>query len=186
MVGPVTWYCNYLLVNQINGYQQMANFDIANQWRNTILFIPAALSQIALPLLSSSLGDKKEYKSIYIRNIKLNFYIAFFFVIVLVIMSPGIIYFYGDKYSDALLPLIIMFVTTGLIAINNVIGQAIASQDKMWLGFFVNLLWAIILIICSYIFIVINQWGAVGISLAYLISYISHTLVQFLYIKRFL
>ena len=52
MVGPTTWYCNYLLVTSKNGYEHMATFDIANQWRNTILFIPAALAQIALPLMS--------------------------------------------------------------------------------------------------------------------------------------
>ena len=46
VVGPVTWFCNFLLVNQLKGYEQMANFDIANQWRNTVLFVPAALAQI--------------------------------------------------------------------------------------------------------------------------------------------
>lgn len=184
MVGPVTWFCNYLLVNQTDGYQQMANFDIANQWRNTILFIPAALCQIALPLLSSNLDNKKEYRSIYIKNIKVNFYVTVVLVIFLVAISPLIIYLYGDKYSDALVPIIIMFITTGFVAVNNVIGQAIASQDKMWLGFFVNLLWAIVLIISSYIFIVIYNYGAIGISVAYLISYAVHTVVQFLYINK--
>ncbi|WP_295676928.1 oligosaccharide flippase family protein, partial [uncultured Empedobacter sp.] len=56
MVGPTVWYCNYLLVNQSNGYFQMANFDIASQWRNTILFIPSALAQVALPLLASNIN----------------------------------------------------------------------------------------------------------------------------------
>lgn len=68
MVGPVTWFCNYLLVNQQSGYEQMANFDIANQWRNTILFIPAALSQIALPLLSSNIHDKVQCKIVFDKN----------------------------------------------------------------------------------------------------------------------
>ncbi|MDT9702507.1 hypothetical protein, partial [Streptomyces sp. P17] len=37
MIAPVIWLCNYLLVNQPNGYYEMASFDIANQWRNTVL-----------------------------------------------------------------------------------------------------------------------------------------------------
>ena len=49
----------------------MANFDIASQWRNTILFIPAALSQIALPLLSSRVEDKAQYRMVYNKNLKI-------------------------------------------------------------------------------------------------------------------
>lgn len=184
MVSPVIWYCNYTLVNQKSGYQEMAVFDIANQWRNTILFIPAALSQIALPLLASNLKNKEEYKVIFKKNLKLNLYIAIFFVISFVILAPVIISFYGPKYSNALAPMIVMFITTGFIAVNNVIGQAIASQGKMWLGFFVNCLWAISLIISNYILVVYFKLGALGISIAYLISYSFHSLLQFIYIKR--
>ncbi|WP_407401844.1 oligosaccharide flippase family protein [Chryseobacterium sp.] len=184
MVGPVTWYCNYLLVNQPNGYGQMANFDIANQWRNTILFIPAALAQIALPMLAASVGNRDEYKIIFNKNLKINTIIGFSLVLICLIASPFIVYFYGSNYNDALIPLIIMFFTTGFITVNNVIGQAIASQGKMWIGFYVNLIWAVILIVCSYIFVVKYNYGAVGISLAYLISYISHTTIQFIYIKK--
>lgn len=186
MVAPVSWVCNYILVKQASGYVQMAYFDIANQWRNTILFIPTALSQIALPMLSAAVQDPKLYKSTYIKNIKLNFYIAMAMVIVFVIASPFIVYTYGTEYKDALYPLIIMFVTTGLIALNNVIGQVIASKNKMWLGFLVNLIWGIILILMSYVFIVIFHWGAIGISLAYLISYMVHTAIQFLLIRNIL
>lgn len=186
MGGPITWFCNYLLVTQPNGYDNMATFDIANQWRNTILFIPAALSQVALPMMSSKINNKDEYKMIFNKNLKINALIGFSFVLFFVVLSPVIVFFYGEKYSNALFPMILMFITTGFIAINNVIGQAIASQGKMWLGFYVNLLWAIVLGLCSYIFVVSFSLGAVGICIAYLISYVFHTFVQFLYIKRFL
>ena len=186
IVGPVIWICNYFLVNQNNGYVEIANFDIANQWRNTVLFVPAALSQIVLPLLTSFVGDKDAYKKMFYKNLKINFYVGFSFVIILVLLTPVIIWFYGSKYDNAYYPMIIMFVTTGFISVNNVIGQAIASQDKMWLGFFVNLMWAIVLLLSAYLLIVKYPLGALGISLAYLISYIFHTIIQFVYIKKFL
>ena len=186
MVAPISWFCNYILVTQNSGYIEMAYFDIANQWRNTILFIPAALSQIALPMLSAAVRDPKLYKSTYIKNLKLNFYIAIAMVVIFVAASPVIIYTYGKEYQEAFYPLIIMFFTTGLIALNNVIGQVIASRNKMWLGFLVNLIWGIVLIILSYVFIVEFHWGAIGISLAYMISYMIHTATQFLLIKSIL
>lgn len=186
MVGPVTWYCNYLLVNQPRGYEHMASFDIANQWRNTILFIPAALAQIALPLLASSVHNKNEYKTVFNKNLKLNLYVGVTLVIVFVIASPVIVRLYGNMYHDALIPIIIMFVTTGLITVNNVIGQAIASQGKMWLGFYANFIWALVLVISCYVLVTQYSLGAVGISLSYLISYLLHTCIQFFYIKKFL
>lgn len=186
MVSPVVWLCNYFLVNQPDGYAAMAEFDIANQWRNTILFIPAALAQIVLPMLSSSVDDRESYKMIFNKNLKVNFVLGLSMVFIFVILTPLIVYFYGESYEDATYPMIIMFITTGFITVNNVIGQAIASQGKMWLGFYVNLLWAIVLVSSCYLLVNVYQLGAVGISFAYLISYIVHTFLQFLYIKKFL
>ena len=184
MVGPVTWLCNYFLIQEHNGFEQMADFDIAHQWRSTILFIPTALAQIALPLLSQSVDRKSDYKHIFNKNIKLNFFIAFGIVTILILISPVIIRLYSDNYQDALVPLIIMFVTTGFIAVNNVVGQAIASQGKMWLGLLVNFIWAGTLIGTCMLFVSHLKLGATGLAVAYLLSYVVHTLIQFLYIKK--
>jgi len=185
MVAPVSWYCNYLLVRQPSGYSYMAEFDIATQWRNTILFIPAALSQVALPMLSAlTTAGTDQYKTVLKKNLIANTIIGVTLVILCVAGAPLIIKFYGKEYQNALVPLILMFLTTGFIAVNNVVGQAIASKNKMWMGFYFNFIWASILVGLSYVFIVIMQLGAVGISAAYLISYLCHTLLQFLYLRK--
>lgn len=184
LVGPVTWFCNYLLINEIQGYEKLASFDIAMQWRNTVLFIPTALSQIALPLLSANVHNKGSYVNILNKNLRLNFYFCFGIALLFIIFSPLIIHLYTENYTDALIPLIIMFLTTGFIAINNVIGQAIASQGKMWLGLFVNFIWAFALIISCLVFVTYYKLGAIGLALAYFISYAIHTLIQFLYIRN--
>lgn len=186
MVGPITWVCNALLVNQSNGYSQMALFDIANQWRMTILFIPIALSQIILPMLSSSLKDKSNYQIIFQKNLKLNILISSIMFLIITIASPLISNFYGEDFQNIKLPLIIMSLSTILIAINNVIGQVIASQGRMWIGFFLNLLWAIVLVISAYITIGIYELGAIGMVLSYLISYIMHTSIQFVFSVKYL
>ncbi|WP_209391135.1 oligosaccharide flippase family protein [Chryseobacterium sp. RR2-3-20] len=186
MIAPVIWLCNYLLVNQPNGYSEMASFDIANQWRNTVLFIPSALAQIALPMLASQVGNKKEYRIILNKNIKMNLYIGISFSLIFIILSPIITLVYGKDYKDTQIPLIIMFLTTALITVNNVVGQGIASQGKMWIGFYVNLAWAIILISCTYILVQRYQFGAIGLSFSYLVSYIFHTVVQYFILKKFL
>lgn len=180
MVSPVTWMTNKFLVSLPKGYEQMAVFDIAMQWRATVLFIPIALCQIALPMLSSA--KKENYNQILKKNILLNFTISLFVVIIVIICIPFIINFYGNEYANAYDPLVIMLLTTILIAINNVIGQAIASMDKMWLGFLFNLIWGIAILISSYYLVIIRKQGVLGLCYSYLISYVIHTVVQYGYL----
>lgn len=184
MVGPITWVCNAMLVNQQNGYKEMGLFDIANQWRMTILFIPAALSQIILPMLSSSLENKNQYKGIFYKNLKLNVYISIAITLLVIIMTPLITGMYGSHFVNLKLPLIIMSVTTTLVAVNSVIGQVIASQGRMWLGFMLNLFWAFVLIASAYLFVDYSKMGAIGLSISYLISYVAHTFVQFVVVYK--
>lgn len=178
MVGPISWMCNVFLVNQPSGYTQMALFDAANQWRVAILFIPGALSKIILPMLSSSVTDSKKYNIIFFKNLKLNIIISFTMFLIITLINPLISIAYGNEFSGLWLPLIILSLSTVLVSINNVVGQAIASQGKMWLGFFVNTIWAITLLIFSYWLIKTQNLGALGLSIAYLISYLMHSVVQ--------
>lgn len=180
MVSPITWLTNKFLVSMPSGYENMAIFDIAMQWRSTVLFIPIALCQLALPMLSSAKGEN--YIQILKKNILLNFIISFLIVIIIILLIPLILSFYGDEYQEASLPLKIMLITTVLIAVNNVVGQAIASLDKMWLGFLFNMIWGVIILLLSYYFIVIHKKGVIGLCYSYLISYIFHTIIQYSYL----
>lgn len=186
MVGPITWVCNSILVNQANGYTQMALFDVANQWRMTILFIPGALSQIILPMLSSSLSNRDNYKIIFLKNLKLNILISSGMFLLIWVFSSLISDFYGNGFQNVQIPLIIMALSTVLVAINNVVGQVIASQGKMWLGFILNLVWAMILIIASYIMLYIYKLGATGLAISYFISYFIHSILQLLIAMKYL
>lgn len=180
MISPIVWITNVILIDSKDGYLFMADFDIANQWRNAILFIPSALSQIALPMMSA---NKFDFKLILYKNLKINFIVSSIFVVILIALSPIIISFYGEEYSNARIPLIVMLITTVLMSVNNIVGNAITSLDKMWFGFLSNFLWGFVLIIFSFIFIKIYSLGAVGLSIAYLLSYTSHTVVQYFILK---
>lgn len=182
MVGPVIWVCNTMLVNRANGYDEMAIFDAANQWRSTISFIPGVLSQIVLPLLSSSTSNKIQFKKILNINIKLNFYFSLIISIIISLFATLIMKTYGTSFITGTNVLIILSISTIFSSVNSVIGQAIAGKDKMWIGFFFNLIWGTVLISCSYIFIYLG-YGALGLSIAFFIAYLLHTIIQFTFLK---
>jgi O-antigen/teichoic acid export membrane protein len=182
MVGPIIWVCNTMLVSRSSGYNEMAIFEAATQWKNTIAFLPGILSSIVLPLISSTTIDKVQFEKILNINIKLNFYISLLISIIISIFSTLIMKTFGLGFINGANVLIILAVSTILSSVNSVIGQALAGKDRMWVGFLFNLIWGAILIFFSNLFIKLN-YGALGLAMAFLISYLFHSVIQFLYLK---
>lgn len=184
MVGPVNWLCAAILVNQADGYGEMGIFNAANQWRFAILFIPTVVGQIVLPMLSSL--NKPDLRCQYIKILNYNFYIngcvALIFSSIVSIFASKIMKFYGDGFEKSIFVLIILSFTSVLMALNSVIGHAIASHGKMWIGFVFNALWGISIIIFSTLFIQ-NGYGASGLALANMSAYCLHTIWQYCYLK---
>lgn len=183
MIGPIIWLTNSFLVNSPNGYDQMANFDIANQWRTTILFIPGVLSQVLFPLFSKRTNQAEAFNRLFNISIIINFCVALFLISILIPFTGIILNYYGNNYLDGKPTFIIMLVTTVLVAVNNVIGQVITSKNKAWVGLFANLLWALVLVGFSFYFIKMEGMGAKGLAYAYLFSYIFHSVVQYMLYK---
>lgn len=183
LVSPVMWACNAMLVNQPRGYDQMAIFDASNQWRSAILFIPAVLSQIVLPLLSGSAYNQNQFNRILKLNVAVNFSISLIMALGISLFSGIIMRSYGVGFNEGRMVLIILAFSTVLISINNVIGQAIAGKGRMWVGFYLNLFWAFIMIGSASLFLYQN-FGAKGLAISYMISYFFHTLTQYIYFKH--
>lgn len=87
--------------------------------------------------------------------------------------------FYGNDFNDVK-PLYVLMISTIFMSFCNVVGQVIASEDKMWLGVLFNAIWACWVILFSFFF---RTYGATGLALTILISYALHFFAQSLYIK---
>ena len=185
LVTPVIWGCNAMLVNRPHGYEEMALFDAANQWRNIILFIPAALSQIVLPLLSGSVNNQYLFNRILKINVAINFTVSLLMALCISLLSVFIMKFYGAGFAEGKSVLIIMTFSTVLISINNVIGQAIAGKGRMWFGFFLNSIWGILLLSFTHFFL--NRgFGAKGLAFSMLIAYFCHTVLVTIFTFKYL
>ena len=184
MVTPITWFITVLLIRSQNGSYNLGVFEAANQIKMVIIFIPIALSNALLPLLMENKG-KSNKKDIINNNIRLNFIISGTICLIVCLCSTLIMSMFGREFKSESSVLIFLSISTIFMAVNNVIGQVIASKDKMWVGFIFNLAWGGSLIVLSYIFIYIYNLGALSLALAYLLSYLFHTLWQFVYLKVF-
>lgn len=187
LVGPVNWVCNSFLVNQPNGYPEMGIFNAANQWRAAILFIPGTLASIVLPMLSNLHGNGKtqSYKKVLNINLLLTGATASLIALIIIIFARVILRTYGKGFDNEPMTLIWLSFSAILSAVNSVIGQSIISMGRVWIGFLFNSIWALILIISSYVLLK-NGLGAEGLALANFISYGIHTLVQGIYLTLLL
>jgi len=187
LVGPINWVCSALLVNRPEGYGEMGIFSAANQWRIAILFIPNMVSQVSLPLLSNLNAESsdQQYRKVLKLNIFLTAGVALAVAFPLVLFAHLIMSTFGPGFEQGVSVLRILAFTAVLIAINNVIGQAIISKGKMWMGFMFNMLWAIALLTTTSIFLY-KGYGAFGLACAMLIAYVLHMIWQRAYLSRIL
>jgi O-antigen/teichoic acid export membrane protein len=185
MVGPVIWGCNAMLVSQPNGYDEMAIFSVAFQWQTVLIFIPGVISQIALPFLSNSSDSQNKFNKILKVSLAINVIISLIMFVLITLFSTLIMSMYGEGFEEGKTVLIILSISAVLISVNGVIGQAIAGKGKMWNGFFINIIWACILLISSFILIKFG-FGAKGLAYAFLIAYTFHSIIVSIFTTKYL
>ena len=173
VVGPVTWACSALLVNEPGGYEQMGVFSAANQWFSVLLFIPGALGSVVLPMLSSQMGQKDTSGSgtTLALAIKANALIVLPLAVLASLLSSHIMALYGQSFRDGWPTLIVILATASLLAIQTPVGQIIAASGRMWLGFAMNMGWALAFITCTLLMV---GYGSFGLALARGVAYVLH------------
>ncbi|MCK4627836.1 MAG: oligosaccharide flippase family protein [Sedimentisphaerales bacterium] len=173
MTGPVNWACNAMLVNRPDGYGEMGVYSAANQWYAVLMFLPGILGSVVLPVLSDQLGqdNTKQSMRILVLAIKMNLLIVTPLVLIASIASPYIMSLYGEGFIDCWPTLVVVLMTTGLIAVQTPVGQMIAASGRMWIGFAMNMGWSLIFIVSTLLLV---DHGSIGLASARMLSYIIH------------
>ena len=181
MVGPANWLCNAFVVNQSGGYGEMGLFNAANQWRTAILFLPATLASVALPMLSNLQGwaNARNYRKVLKVNLGLTFLSSAAVALPVALLAPWIMSRYGASFRAGSNVLILLCVVSVVMATLSVVGQTIASEGRMWFGFSLNAIWATVLIGSCFL---LRERGALGLCLANLAAYSVHLVTVSLYV----
>lgn len=180
MIGPVTWLSNSFIISTSSGYYEMGIFNAANQWRNLLLFIPAAIGNVLLPLIIAN----KNNSNVERVNILLGWIIVLFISVPILSFPELISVIYGSQYNSNEFKVVISLIalTCCIFSFNDGVGRQIISNNVMWFGLVNNLFWAIIFLLVTYICIPL---GAIGLATAYFSSYFLTTLLFIpLFIKR--
>jgi O-antigen/teichoic acid export membrane protein len=154
----------------------MGLFNAANQWRGAIMLLPLTLSAPLLPVLASLFGkERARYLRVLQAGTVVNTALAVIAAVITVVFSRRIMAVYGSGFAGATPVLICLVLSAVLAASVWSVGQAITSSGRMWAGFAINLIWAVVLIGCLWLF---RRQGAYGYALANLIAYSVHLLTS--------
>lgn len=177
------WMSRTYLVRETN-FGEIAVYNVADQIKTFILFIPTSLASIILPILTNikhTNKDTKSYKKVLVYNIVINVSITLFLGVIISLGAKPILSLWGKGFENPLV-VIILCISAVFTSFATVVGQAISSQGKMWAGFLCNLVWAILVIGFAYYFI--NKgYGAVGLATAIALSYLIHSIYQYIYLR---
>ena len=166
---PSTWIANMILVNNPGGYAEMGVFSAADRWRTAILFLPSLLGGVTLPMLSSlqSEADSGKYQSVLWSNIKFSVLASLAVAAPIALLAPWIMNSYGPGFKEGSSVLIMLCTTAVAFAAYWIVNQSLLSRGHVMTIFYINLGWAMTLLIAEWL---LRGNGAKGLALAYLLA----------------
>lgn len=183
LVMPAYWIVRTLII-RYNGFGELGVYEAADQWRMIILFVPGALSQIVLPILSNVLEEdgKQSFWKVIWTNIAINAAITTFLSLVVLCCGEWLMQLNGKDFvgSDSITYLAFSTVFSSSAA---VVGNAITSRGKVWTGFVFNLAWACMFVGFS-LYTLRMGMASLGVAVALLAAYALHTTFQLIYLVK--
>lgn len=182
MVVPVCGYVKMLLARE-SGSGELAVYEVADTIRLVVLFIPMAISKIVLPVLSNvrSSADIAQYRNVLKVNVLVNVGVTGGILLCLFLVSPIVLWCFKLEGS-ARLPMMLMATSTLFTSLAVVVGAAIASCSRMWIGFAFNALWGSMVVGFTILFLSFG-WKAAAPAAAFCLAYLLHASFQGLYLR---
>lgn len=178
MVAPVSWICLKMLADRPGGYGEIGLYTSAIQWQTALGFLPALLAQVLLPMLSDSHSneDPAVARQALMRGLLVFMAVILLPAAALFAASPWITGLYGGDFH---MPVRLFVAILGFATLSN-IGTALytclLSRNRAWYGFLGNSICGVCVVLSFYY---LQKWGAFGLALANVVSYLAAMTVIF-------
>ena len=124
--------------------------------------------------------DERTFKGALKINVVLNVGVSLVMAAVVITLSKWILQTYGPGF-DTPSVLIYLALSTVFSSFASVVGMAIVSQGKTWIGLAFNMIWSLNFILFSSISLT-HGAGATGVAFSLMMAYMLHGLFQFIYL----
>jgi O-antigen/teichoic acid export membrane protein len=183
MFFPTMWLSQTIFLLQEGGKHMLAMFTPANQLRLAIILLPAAVSQVVLTLLSETSRQEEEarFRSILLLHIRVIWFMTLPMCVLAVAAARSLAMSFGGDYVESWSVLMVLAASALFSSVATSVGQALASKHRMWLAFLLNGIWATVLLGLAWVWT--PRYGALGVALAYLVSYGVHVITSFVVLR---
>ena len=173
LVGPVIWYCMTMITKRVDGYEDLALYHAAYQWHGPIMFIPLLLNSVSMPILVQQWesGAIKKFRKIFFWNASLLLAISVLPVLIVSMLSPWIMSFYGQSFRDGWQILILLVAAAPMNAMARMGTTALFGMHRAWAVFWLNVIWSVVML--SMTMALMPQLGVLGLASSFLTAYIA-------------
>ncbi len=184
IVAPVTWLSSALLVHQQNGFAEMALFTAADRFRYLLIFLPLAVSRIAVPALSRfrSAGDHGGYRSAFRWNLAFGLLATIPPALACIAFAQPLMVLFGETFRRGWPVLAILAFSAIPTVMNTQLGAALLSNGRAWARASADVVLAVVFVGSAYL--LIPRWNAVGLALSFAISYAVACCLLALFLRR--
>jgi O-antigen/teichoic acid export membrane protein len=171
LVAPVTWLNSALLVHRPGGLAEMALFTAADRFRYLLIFLPLAVSRIAVPALSRSrsTGDRQGYRDAFQWNIGFGLVATVPPALFCLALSVPLMGLFGESFKRGWLILGILAFSSIPTVMNTQLGAALLSSGRAWARTAIDALLATVFLFSAWL--LIPRWNAAGLAFAFALAY---------------
>ena len=161
-----------VLAGQPSGFEHVAQFNIAYRWCLAVLFIPASIAPILLPLLANlrAEGDVTAFARLLRANLWMNVALTALPAVVLIIFRDEVLGLSGSAYVGQSATFIVLMIATVPIALNSVMSQAALSLDAIRAWLLSDLALAVTVVGVAWLLVPVH--GSLGLAVGYAVAYL--------------
>ncbi|MBY0508267.1 MAG: oligosaccharide flippase family protein [Bryobacteraceae bacterium] len=184
IVAPVTWLSSSWLVHQPGGFAEMALFSAADRFRFLLIFLPLAVSRIAVPALSRSraTGDQDGYQNVFRWNLAFGLLATLPAALVCLVLSQPLMALFGEAFRRGWPVLAILALSAIPTVMNTQLGAALLSNGHAWARASADVVLAVVFLGSAWFFVPL--WQATGLALSFAISYSTACLMLAIFLRR--
>ena len=185
LIFPTNWYTMSLLAtNKAGGYDELADFNVANQWFNVLIFITYILVSSFLPIFAD-LWAKKQFRQVnrIVKNASLTILVIFIPIsLIFLFFGEAIAKIYGAEYAGVGILIFVSVLTLIPQSLCIVLNNVLVASGRLWTSLMVFAIWSITFI--SFTFILLS-YSSMGLVIARLIAFIVYLFILFLVYRTF-
>lgn len=169
--GIATWYGNYVLSRQPQGFGDVAISTLGAQWRGPVILLVTAVSAVCIPAISrmQNYEDKSQIRRIRRGSLLFNGIISSGAILLTIAAAPLLLAAYGSEFIGGTVVFSLLIASALPQALATSYLQELVGQGRMWLQNMLYLFLTIPMVIGFHLGI--PRYGDIAYALVTLLSW---------------